>query len=118
MPQDAEPQVLSGSFDSVPIIVFAVAANDGDNEAIGRELEQSAPSIFQQVDGVRDVAVSGAVSKQINLTLNQPRLASAGLTQRDIATALTANGLVLPVGTLTDEKGSIAIQMGSAVNTV
>ena len=118
LPQDVEPQVLSGSFDSVPIIVLAVAANDGDNEAIGRELEQSAPSIFQQVDGVRDVAVSGAVSKQINLTLNQPRLASAGLTQRDIATALTANGLVLPVGTLTDEKGSIAIQMGSAVNTV
>ncbi len=118
LPQDAEPQVLSGSFDSVPIIVLAVAANDGDNEAIGRELEQSAPSIFQQVDGVRDVAVSGAVSKQINLALNQVRLATSGLTQRDIATALTANGLVLPVGTLTDENGSIAIQMGSAVNTV
>ena len=118
LPQGAEPQVLSGSFDSVPIIILAVSANDGDNEAIGRQLEQSAPSIFQQVDGVRDVAVSGAISKQINLTLNQFRLASAGLTQRDIATALTANGLVLPVGTLTDDNGSIAIQMGSAVNTV
>ncbi len=118
LPQGTEPQVLSGSFDSVPIIILAVSANDGDNEAIGRELEKSAPSIFQQVDGVRDVAVSGAVSKQLNLTLNQFRLASVGLTQRDIATALTANGLVLPVGTLTDEKGSIAIQMGSAVSTV
>ncbi len=60
LPQGAEPQVLSGSFDSVPIIILAVSANDGDNEAIGRELEQSAPSIFQQVEGVRDVAVSGA----------------------------------------------------------
>ncbi len=118
LPQDADPQVLSGSFDSVPIIVLAVSANNGDNEAIGRDLEASAPSIFQQVDGVRDVAVSGAVSKQINLTLNQFRLAAAGLSQRDIATALTANGLVLPVGTLNDDKGSIAIQMGSAVNTV
>jgi HAE1 family hydrophobic/amphiphilic exporter-1 len=118
LPQGAEPQVLSGSFDSVPIIVLAVSANDGDNEAIGKELAQSAPSIFQQVDGVRDVAVSGAITKQINLTLNQFRLASAGLSQRDIATALTANGLVLPVGTLVDDNGSIAIQMGSAVNTV
>ena len=118
LPQDAEPQVLSGSFDSVPIIVLAVSADNGDNEAIGKKLEQSAPSIFQQVDGVRDVAVSGAVTKQVNLTLNQFRLAATGLTQRDIATALTANGLVLPVGTLTDAEGSIAIQMGSAVNTV
>ena len=118
LPQGAEPQVLSGSFDSVPIIVLAVSADNGDNEAIGKELEQSAPSIFQQVDGVRDVAVSGAITKQVNLTLNQFRLASAGLTQRDIATALTANGLVLPVGTLVDDNGSIAIQMGSAVSTV
>ena len=118
LPQGAEPQVLSGSFDSVPIIVLAVSANDGDNEAIGKELAQSAPSIFQQVEGVRDVAVSGAITKQVNLTLNQFRLASAGLSQRDIATALTANGLVLPVGTLVDDNGSIAIQMGSAVNTV
>jgi HAE1 family hydrophobic/amphiphilic exporter-1 len=118
LPQGAEPQVLSGSFDSVPIIVLAVSANDGDNEAIGKELAQSAPSIFQQVDGVRDIAVSGAITKQINLTLNQFRLASAGLSQRDIATALTANGLVLPVGTLVDDNGSIAIQMGSAVSTV
>jgi len=118
LPQGAEPQVLSGSFDSVPIIVLAVSANDGDNEAIGKELAQSAPSIFQQVDGVRDIAVSGAITKQINLTLNQFRLASAGLSQRDIASALTANGLVLPVGTLVDDNGSIAIQMGSAVNTV
>jgi HAE1 family hydrophobic/amphiphilic exporter-1 len=118
LPQDAEPQVLSGSFDSVPIIVLAVSANNGDNEAIGKQLEQSAPSIFQQVDGVRDVAVSGAITKQVNLTLNQFRLASAGLSQRDIATALAANGLVLPVGTLVDDEGSIAIQMGSAVNTV
>lgn len=118
LPQGAEPQVLSGSFDSVPIIVLAVSADNGDNEAIGKELEQSAPSIFQQVDGVRDVAVSGAITKQVNLTLNQFRLASAGLSQRDIATALTANGLVLPVGTLVDDNGSIAIQMGSAVSTV
>ncbi|MEY3561473.1 MAG: hypothetical protein RL068_625, partial [Actinomycetota bacterium] len=118
LPQDAEPQVLSGSFDSVPIIVLAVAANDGDNESIGESLEQNAPSLFQQVDGVRDVAVSGAVNKRINLTLNQLKLAQAGLTQRDISTALTSNGLVLPVGTLSDEDGSIAIQMGSAVDTV
>ena len=118
LPQGAEPQVLSGSFDSVPIIVLAVSADNGDNEAIGKQLEQSAPSIFQQVDGVRDVAVSGAITKQVNLTLNQFRLASAGLSQRDISTALTANGLVLPVGTLVDDNGSIAIQMGSAVSTV
>ena len=118
LPQDASPQVISGSFDSVPIIVLAVSADNGDNEALGAALEKLAPSLFQQVDGIRDIAVSGAKQKRLNLELNQVALAQAGLTQRDIATALSANGLVLPVGSLTDTNGSISIQMGTAVDTV
>ena len=118
LPQDASPQVISGSFDSVPIIVLAVSADNGDNEELGVALEKLAPSLFQQVEGIRDIAVSGSVQKRLNLTLNQAALAQNGLTQRDIATALSANGLVLPVGSLVDSEGSIAIQMGTAVDSV
>ena len=118
LPSDVEPQVISGSFDSVPIIVLAVADLGGDNERIGEALAKNAPTVFSQVDGVRDVAVSGAVEQRIYLDLNQSRLAQFGLTQRDITTALNANGLVLPVGSLNDDQGSIAIQVGSAVDTI
>lgn len=118
LPAEVEPQVISGSFDSVPIIVLAVADLGGDNERIGEALAKNAPTIFSQVDGVRDVAVSGAVEQRIYLDLNQSRLAQFGLTQRDITTALNANGLVLPVGSLSDDQGSIAIQVGSAVDTI
>ncbi len=118
LPSDVSPQVISGSFDSVPIIVLAVSADNGDNEALSASLEKLAPSIFQQVDGIRDIAVSGGKDKRLNLELNQFALAQNGLSARDISTALSANGLVLPVGSLTDNQGSISIQMGSAVNTV
>ncbi len=118
LPSDASPQVISGSFDSVPIIVLAVSADDGDNERIGKKLEELAPTLFQQVDGIRDVAVSGAKEKRLNLELNQIALAQNGLTQRDIVTAINSNGLILPVGSIVDSDGSIAIQVGSAVDTV
>ena len=118
LPTDASPRVISGSFDSVPIIVLAVSDVGGDNERIGETLQKVAPSLFSQVDGVRDVAISGVKQKRVNLDLNQQRLAAAGLTQRDISAALQANGLVLPVGSLNDDQGSIAIQVGSAVDTV
>lgn len=118
LPADATPQVISGSFDSVPIIVLAISDNDGDNERIGKRLEEVAPTLFRQVDGIRDIAVSGAREKRINLELDQVALAQAGLTQRDIATALSANGLILPVGSLVDADGSIAVQVGSAVDTL
>jgi HAE1 family hydrophobic/amphiphilic exporter-1 len=118
LPTDASPRVISGSFDSVPIIVLAVSDNNGNNERIGKKLEEVAPTLFEQVDGIRDIAVSGAREKRVNLTLDQGALAANGLTQRDIVTAITANGLVLPVGSITDTKGSIAVQVGSAVDTV
>ena len=118
LPQDTEPRIISGSFDSVPIIVLAVSDLSGDNERIGQTLEKIAPSLFSQVAGVSDVAVAGAKLKRINLELNQQRLFQLGLSQRDVTAALQANGLVLPVGSLNDQDGSIAIQVGSAVDTV
>jgi HAE1 family hydrophobic/amphiphilic exporter-1 len=118
LPADAEPTVISGSFDSVPIIVLAVSDNGGDNERIGKKLEEVAPTLFQKVEGIREVAVSGAKEKRINLTLNQVALAANGLTQRDIVSAINANGLVLPVGSIADSEGSISVQVGNAVDTV
>ncbi len=118
LPSDAEPRIISGSFDSVPIIVLAISDDNGDNERIGKKLEEVAPTLFQKVDGIREVAVSGATEKQINLTLNQVALAAAGLTQRDIITAINSNGLVLPVGSITDSEGSVSVQVGNAVDTV
>ncbi len=118
LPNDAEPRIISGSFDSVPIIVLAVSDNNGDNERIGKKLEEIAPTLFQKVDGIREVAVSGAKEKRINLTLNQVALAANGLTQRDIVSAINANGLVLPVGSITDSEGSVSVQVGNAVDTV
>ena len=110
LPSDADANVISGSFDSVPIMVLAVSANSGNNTAIAESLNSIAPSLFQQVAGVRDVAVSGAKVKQVNLELNQAKLAQNGLSARDISTTLQAYGLVLPIGTLNDEDGNIAIQ--------
>ena len=118
LPTDASSQVISGSFDSVPIIVLAISDVNGDNERIGKTLEDVAPALFRQVDGIRDVAVSGAKEKRINLDLNQVALAQAGLSQREIAAALSANGLILPVGSIVDSQGSIAVQVGSAVDTL
>jgi HAE1 family hydrophobic/amphiphilic exporter-1 len=118
LPSDASARVISGSFDSVPIIVLAVSDNSGNNDRIGKKLEEVAPTLFQKVDGIRDIAVSGAREKRINLELDQAALALNGLTQRDIIAAINANGLVLPVGSITDQQGSVAVQVGSAVDTV
>ena len=118
LPSDVEPNILSGSFDSVPIIALGVSANDGNNEAIAQTLEDVAGPLFAQVQGVRDVTVAGTVEKRINLKLKQSVLTANGLSQQSITSALQANGFVLPAGTIDDSKGSISVEVGSPVNSL
>lgn len=118
LPSDVEPNILSGSFDSVPIIALGVSANDGNNEAIAQTLEDVAGPLFSQVQGVRDVTVAGTVEKRINLKLKQSVLTANGLSQQSITSALQANGFVLPAGTIDDSKGSISVEVGSPVNSL
>lgn len=118
LPTDASAKVLSGSFDSVPIIALGVSANDGNNEALGKTLEDVAKPLFASISGVRDVAVAGVIEKRINLTFNQAALTANGLSQQSVTSALTANGFVIPAGTIEDNKGSISVEVGTAVNSI
>jgi HAE1 family hydrophobic/amphiphilic exporter-1 len=118
LPADVEPNIISGSFDSVPIIALGVSANNGDNETIAQALADVAGPLFAQVPGVRDVNISGTIQKRINLELKTAVLAANGLSQQSIVSALQANGFVLPAGSIDDDKGSISIEVGSAVSTL
>ena len=118
LPSDVEPNVLSGSFDSVPIIALGVSANDGNNEKLAQTLSDVAVPLFSQVKGVRDVNIAGVKEKRVNLELKTAVLAANGLSQQSIVSALQANGFVIPAGTIDDNQGSISIEVGTPVVTL
>lgn len=116
LPADASAKVISGSFDSVPIISLGVSS--ADNEALGSTLEEVAPSIFGEIPGVRDVTVSGIQEKRINLTFDNAALAAYGLSAQSVTSALQQNGYVIPAGTLDDRDGTITVEVGTEVNSL
>ena len=116
LPDEADAQILSGSFDSVPIIALGIASDD--NEALGKILADVATPILSSVPGVREVAVSGITEKRVNLELKQSVLTANGLTQQNIVTALQSNGFVIPAGTLTDGSGNISVEVGTTVESL
>lgn len=118
LPADVEPRVISGSFDSVPIIVLSVASTTGDNEAISEILEEIAVPILSQVPGIQEITVAGGKKKQITLDLKTGVLAANGLSQTSITDALKANGFILPAGSITDTEGELQIEIGTNVNSV
>jgi HAE1 family hydrophobic/amphiphilic exporter-1 len=118
LPTEADAKVLSGSFDSVPIIALGVSANSGDNTAVSKIIEGVAQTELSEINGVRDVTVSGIKEKRVNLTLKGDVLAAAGLSQQSIAQALTNNGFVIPAGSITDSEGAVSIQVGKPVESL
>ena len=118
LPAEATAKVLSGSFDSVPVMALGISSNTGNNEAIGKVLADTATPLFSSVAGVRDVTISGVTEKRINLKLKQSVLSANGLSSQSITSALQANGFVIPAGTLTDSKGSISVEVGTPVNSL
>lgn len=116
LPDEADAQILSGSFDSVPIIALGISSDD--NEALGKVLADVATPILSSVPGVREVAVSGITEKRVNLELKQSVLTANGLTQQNIVTALQSNGFVIPAGTLTDGSGNISVEVGTTVESL
>lgn len=118
LPTDAKAKVLSGSFDSVPVLALGVSANSGDNEAVGKILADTATPLLSSISGVRDVTVTGVVEKRINLELKQSVLTANGLTSQSIASALQSNGFVIPAGTIDDNKGTISVEVGTPVNSL
>ena len=116
LPAGASAKVISGSFDSVPIVSLGVSSPD--NAKIGKLLQEVAPTLFAGINGVRDVTVSGVEEKRVNIKLDAYSLAANGLSQQNIVTALKTNGFIVPAGSLTDSKGSISVEVGTPVNSL
>ena len=118
LPGDVAPRVISGSFDSVPIIVLSVASTTGDNDALAEILADVAVPILSQVPGVQEITVAGGKKKQITLDLKADVLRENGLTQQNIVEALRANGFVIPAGSILDNAGELQIEVGTQVNSL
>jgi len=118
LPSDVSSRVISGSFDSVPIIVLSVASTTGDNDALAEILADVATPILSQVPGIQDITVAGAKKKEITLDLKTNVLRDNGLSQQSIVEALRANGFIFPAGSITDTEGELQIEIGTNVNSL
>ena len=118
IPTSVKPKILSGSLDQIPIIALGFWSNDGKNENLGKQLEDVAVPMLNRVSGVRDVTVSGVITKRVNLELKTKTMAKYGLTQQSIIQALQGNGFVIPAGSIVDANGELSVQTGNEINTL
>ncbi|MBX5435723.1 MAG: efflux RND transporter permease subunit [Alicyclobacillaceae bacterium] len=116
LPSGAEtPKVEQFSFDSAPIVQFAVAATNTpgtDDPHLRRLVNQVIVPALQNVPGVSSVQTAAGLPDQVSIELNPARLAHYHLTADQVIQALQADNVTMPLGTvaLSDRTRSVELQ--------
>ncbi|MGQ4415476.1 efflux RND transporter permease subunit, partial [Streptomyces sp. SAS_269] len=111
LPDDVDPQVVSGSTDDMPTVVLAVTS-DKDQQALADQLDTTVVPALKDIDGVGRVQITGARDLQVAVTPNDARLAKAGLTSAALGQALQAGGATVPAGSFDEDGANRTVQVG------
>jgi HAE1 family hydrophobic/amphiphilic exporter-1 len=117
LPDGLDPQVLSGSFDDLPVIQLAVTS-DEDQKTLGASITKLAIPDIKDVTGVNDAQLIGEVGQRVTITPDTTKLASAGLTSQSIKDALQQNGVLVPAGAITENGKTLSVQTGTQLGSV
>ncbi|WNY33595.1 efflux RND transporter permease subunit [Curtobacterium flaccumfaciens] len=111
LPDSVQTQIVTGSFDDLPVLQVAVSAS-GNQEQLVDRLQASAIPDLEKLDGVRQADVFGNPGRRVVITPDQDELAARGLSQTAISDALDDNGTLIPGGTITEDGSTLSVQTG------
>ncbi|WP_416395699.1 MULTISPECIES: efflux RND transporter permease subunit [unclassified Curtobacterium] len=114
LPDTVQTQIVTGSFDDLPVLQLAVSGT-GDQEQLVDRLNATAIPDIEKLDGVRQADVFGNPGRRVVITPDTDELASRGLTTQSIADALDDNGTLVPGGTITQDGTTLSVQTGERI---
>ncbi|MFG2358466.1 efflux RND transporter permease subunit [Streptomyces sp. NPDC048521] len=117
LPDDVDPQVVSGSTDDMPTVVLAVTS-DKDQQALADQLDKTVVPALKDIDGVGRVQVTGVRDLQVTVTPDDAKLARAGLTSAALGQALQAGGATVPAGSFDEDGANRTVQVGGGFTSL
>jgi HAE1 family hydrophobic/amphiphilic exporter-1 len=120
LPEDLDPQVLSGGIDDFPVVQIAVTPKDGDTDtkALAALVRSNTLPDITDIPGVRDAQLVGDIGQRVTITPDPALLASAGVQTQAIRDAVSNNGLLIPAGSLTENDKTLSVQAGTKLTSV
>ncbi len=117
LPDGVDPQVITGSFADFPVLQIAISSSKLTSLQLADLLRASTLGDIKKIDGVRDAQLLGAPKQRVTITPNQTDLFTHGITTMSIKDTLSANGVLIPAGSITENGKTLVIQIGAKLTS-
>ena len=118
LPTDAAPEVVGGSTSALPIMFLTASSEELSLAELTTQLEDVVVPRLESIDGVRAATVSGAETQRIVIAPDQAALAELGISPSAISDALEANGMTLPLGSVSGDGTLMPVQGGEPIESL
>ncbi len=116
LPSSVDPNVITGSFDDIPVVVLALSSND-DTTTLSSKVNQLVVPQLKTIDGVRDVSVAGQETHEIMISYDPSVLNDKGIDPATISQLFQANSTAIPSGTIRSDTANTDVQTGVTYST-
>ena len=116
-PQIPASTVQTFSTNSIPILEYAVSADEPLGDLAGQLRAQALPKL-KGLAGVSSVVITGAPTDEVDVTLDPTRLAASHITLAQVASALQQAAVVQSVGSLRQGTGTIPLQVSGYLTSL
>ena len=117
LPDGVEPNVNTMGTDDIPVLALSVTSG-ADEDKLAANLNDIAEPELKKIDGVSQVMIAGAKSKQVEITIRQDDLEDEGANLDEIAGVLQSNGIPTSAGQLKTTDGSAPVEVGTRIRSV
>lgn len=103
------PAVQTFDPNSAPIIEFGISGDGIPMNDIGTWVNNDLSLELDRLDGVANVVITGAPTRQFQVQLNPNKLAAYGLLPQSVTNAIASSAVTQPIGSIVTNKNTITM---------
>ena len=117
LPDGVEPNVMMMGTDDIPVLALSVTS-DADEDHLAANLEDIVEPELKKIDGVSQVQIAGAKTKQVEISIRRDDLEDEGANLDEVAGILQSNGVPTSAGELKGADGAAPVEVGTRIRSI
>ncbi len=112
------PAVQTFDPNSAPIIEFGISGDGIPMNTIGTWVNNDLALELDRIDGVANVIITGAPTRQFQVQLNPNKLAQYGLLPQAVTNAIAGSAVTQPIGSIVTNRNTITLSTNNLPDSV